>query len=122
MRDKLKLTAELLQQLPGDQSITLELAGATWWHNIRSTGGMRLTDAGFNALSKLLNIEFYIYQIPDNMTFTQQTVLDLDRKLQHPYYIVTKKNFPVDIIFFSSSEAVLVNLYGDLEKFLDNYK
>jgi hypothetical protein len=25
-------------------------------------------------------------------------------------------------VFFGSREAVMVNLYGDLKKFLDNYK
>ena len=48
-------------------------------------------------------------------------VLSLDRKLQMPYYIVGKKKIPVDLVMFGSKEAMLVNLYGDLDKFLRNY-
>ena len=122
MRDKLQLTQKLVQQLPAEHAISVDQARAIWWYNIRAGGGMRLTAAGFKALSELLGLEFYAYKIPDELAFTQQTVLDLDRRLQNPYYIVTKKNFPIDLIFFSSKEAVLINLYGSLDKFLDNYK
>jgi hypothetical protein len=38
-----------------------------------------------------------------------------------PYYIVATKGVPKAVVFFDSKEAVLANLYGDLEKFLDNY-
>ena len=71
-------------------------------------------------MTEQLDIKFYAYKIPEDMIFNQQTILKLDRKLKNPYYIVTKKNFPVDIIFFGSAEAMLVNLYGNLDKFLDN--
>lgn len=122
MRDKLKLTEELVKQLPSDYNITVETAKNSWWFNIRPDGGMRLTAPGFKILAEQLGLKFYPYKIPDEMLFTQQTILDLDRRLQSPYYIVTKKSFPIDIIFFSSKEAMLVNLYGDLARFLDNYK
>lgn len=122
MRNKLKLTEELVKQLPNEYSTTLENAKNTWWFNIRPTGGMRLTALGFKVLTEQLDLKFYSYKIPDEMLFTQQTVLDLDRKLQNPYFIVTKKQFPTNLIFFSSKEAMLINLYGDLANFLDNYK
>jgi hypothetical protein len=122
VRDKLKLTEQLVAQLPTQFKISVEVARTSWWFNLRPSGGMRLTAAGYKVLSEYLELKFYPYKIPDEMLFTQQTILDLDRKLQNPYYIVTKKSFPVDIVFFSGKEAMLVNLYGDLEKFLDNYK
>ena len=28
---------------------------------------------------------------------------------------------PVKLVFFGSKEAMLANLYGDIDKFLDNY-
>lgn len=121
MRDKLKLTEQLVSQLPDEYKVPIEVARTSWWFNIRPEGGMRLTALGFKVLSNYLNLEFYAYKIPDKMVFTQKTILKLDRRLQHPYYIVTKKSFPIDIIFFSSKEAMLVNLYGNLDNFLDNY-
>jgi hypothetical protein len=39
-----------------------------------------------------------------------------------PYYIHAVKGVPKKIIFFGSQEAVLVQLYGNLNKFLENYK
>lgn len=122
MRDKLKLTEQLVAQLPDDHAVSVDSARMAWWFNIRPNGGYRLTAVGFKVLSEQLGLKFYPYKIPDDLGFTQQTVLDLDRRLQNPYYIVTKKGFPIDVIFFSSKEAMLVNLYGNLDKFLDNYR
>ena len=121
MRDKLKLTTNLTAQLPEQYSTTKEQALATWWVNVRPMGGMRLTDLGYKMLSEYIGLAFYPYKIPDNLSITQQTIITLDRKLQNPYYIVIKKNLPTDIVFFSSKEAMLVNLYGDLDKFLKHY-
>ena len=121
MRDKRLLTAELVQQLPEEQRISAESARVAWWYNLRPNGGMRLTTLGYMTFCDQLDLEQYEYTISDPLKFNQHLVLALDRKLQMPYYIVTKKGVPKSIIFFSSREAVLVNLYGDLEKFLDNY-
>ena len=122
MRDKLKLTEQLVAQLPDPYKVSLEQARLGWWFNISNRGGLRLTALGFKVFTEHLNFEYFPYKITDEMTFTQRTVLDLDRRLKGPYYIVTKKGFPMDVIFFSSKEAMLVNLYGSLDKFLDNYR
>ena len=122
MRDKLKLTEELVARLLDPYKVTVEQARMGWWFNIGNRGGLRLTALGFKVFTEHLNFECFPYKITDAMTFTMQTVLDLDRRLQSPYYIVTKKGFPMDVIFFSAKEAMLVNLYGSLDKFLDNYQ
>lgn len=122
MRDKLKLTAQLIDQLPDQYKVSVEKARMGWWFNIGNRGGLRLTALGFKVFTEQLELKFYPYKITDEMTFTQQTVLDLDRRLQNPYYIVTKKGFPMDVIFFGSKEAMLVNLYGNLDKFLNAYR
>ena len=82
---------------------------------------MRLTTAGYTVFVQLLELEHYEYAIEDPVTFTQQTILDLDRKLQMPYYIHAVKGMPKKVIFFGGREAVMINLYGNLKKFLDNY-
>lgn len=122
MRDKLKLTEQLVAQLPEQHKVSVEQARTNWWFNIGNRGGLRLTALGFKVFTEQLELKFYPYKIADEMTFTMRTVLELDRRLQSPYYIVTKKGFPMDVIFFGSKEAMLVNLYGNLDKFLDNYK
>lgn len=82
---------------------------------------MRLTRQGYDVFVKDLEIEFYEFVIPENTKFNQRMVLALDRKLQMPYYIQRDQRRINKLIFFGSYEAVLVNLYGDLEKFLNNY-
>ena len=83
---------------------------------------MRLTTAGYTTFTKILELEHYQYNINDPVSFTQQTVLDLDRKLQMPYYIHVVKGLPRQVIFFGSREAMLANLYGNLSRFLENCK
>ena len=122
MRDKKKLTQELISLLPDKQRIDINSAMSAWWLNLRKNGGMRLTGLGYHAFVEDLELEHYEYTINDPMMFNQHTILDLDRKMQMPYYIHAVKGIPKKIIFFSSQEAVLVNLYGDLKKFLENYK
>jgi len=47
--------------------------------------------------------------------------MNLDRKLQSPYYVEFRKRVQHNLILFGSQEAVLINLYGDLKKFLHSY-
>jgi hypothetical protein len=122
VRDKRKLTEELVPQLDTDLGITVKQAMRTWWFNIRKTGGMRLTGPGYQAFKEQLDLAHYEFAINDPTEFTQELILDLDRKIQMPYYISATKGIPKKIVFFGSMEAVMVNLYGDLKKFLDNYK
>jgi hypothetical protein len=122
VRDKKKLTQELIGLLPDKQRIDIDSAMSAWWLNLRKNGGMRLTGLGYRAFVEDLELEHYAYNIDDPMIFNQHTILDLDRKMQMPYYIHAVKGVPKKIIFFSSQEAVLVQLYGDLKKFLENYK
>lgn len=83
---------------------------------------MRLTAPGYTAFVRELELEHYEYAIDNPMLFNQQTILDLDRKMQMPYYISATKGVPKKIVFFGSREAVMVNLYGNLKQFLDNYE
>ena len=121
MRNKRKLTETLVAQVDPELGITVEDAFNTWWHNLRNTGGMRLTAKGLDAFCNLLKLEHYDYRI-DPFDLNSKIIIAMDRRLQLPYYIVTKKMIPVEIIFFGSKEAVMVNLYGNLQKFLDNYE
>jgi len=122
VRDKRRLTTELVSQLPEHLAVSVDTAMKTWWFNLRKNGGMRLTGPGYQTLIKDLNLEHYEYTIADPMLFNQQTILDLDRKMQMPYYISATKGIPKKIVFFGSREAVMVNLYGNLKQFLDNYR
>ena len=121
VRDKRRLTKELIDLLPDQQRISVDSAIPSWWLNIRRNGGMRLTGLGYQVFVDDLELEHYSYSIDDPVLFNQHTILKLDRKMQMPYYIHAIKGIPKQIVFFGSKEAVMVNLYGNLQQFLDNY-
>jgi len=122
VRDKFALTQSLVDQLPNASQITVDVAMRTWWFNIRKTGGMRLTGPGHRVFTEELDLARYEFTIADPHQFNQHVILDLDRKMQMPYYISATKGIPKKIVFFGSREAVMINLYGNLQQFLDNYQ
>jgi hypothetical protein len=121
VRDKLQLTQTLVNLLPEPGRISVESAVPIWWYNLRKTGGLRLTVLGYRAFVEELELENYEYPIDNPQLFNQQTILDLDRKMQMPYYIHVVKGVPKKIVFFGGREAVVINLYASLQQFLDNY-
>ena len=120
VRDKNKLTEELVQHLPDQYKISVEEALPMWWYNLKAGGGMRLTKIGYETFTKLLELERYEYQV-DPFSINSRMIIELDRKLQHPWFLVAHKQMPKSIVFFGSKEAMMANLYGDLKKFLSNY-
>jgi len=122
MRNKLQLTQKLVAELPEQDRITLAQARVQWWFNFRNNGGMRLTSVGYRAFCEALDIVSYEYAIDDPTEFNQHMILELDRKIQTPYYVSATKGIPKKIIFFGSKEAVMIRLYGNLKQYLDNYQ
>ena len=122
VRDKLTLTQQLVENLTADSAVSVDTAMRTWWFNRRKTGGMRLTGPGYAVLVQQLDLVTYEFDIPNPLELNQRRLLDLDRKLQMPYYIHAVKGIPKKIIMFGSQEAVWIHLYGDLLQFLDNYR
>jgi len=87
----------------------------SWWYNIRDNGGMRLTSTGFKML-KDLKFEYWDFVLPENFARkNKRIILGLDRKLNFPYYYGRKR-----LSFFGSQEAMMANLTGDLEQWLNN--
>jgi hypothetical protein len=111
-----------VSQLDPELGIDLDAASKTWWHNIRSTGGLRLTHAGYLMFARVLDLTHYTFDITDPKSMTSDRLLEMDRKIQSPYYIMAKQNIPQKIVIFGSAEAVMINLYGDFKRWLDNYR
>jgi hypothetical protein len=100
---------------------------ATWWVNLRSEGGMRLTRHGYEILREVLDLESWSFDLaePNQSTgawrarLTKRMILDLDRKLEWPYYLdFDPRKKRARIVFFGSQEAMMASLYGDLEQWL----
>ena len=105
--------------MPESSRPSLDDAVKLWYRNIRLDGGCRLTDAGY-AVFKALDIESWNISLENvkQLRVDKKLLLSLDRKITFPYYIDFKEK---KLKLFSSKEAMLASLYGDLKKFLENY-
>lgn len=116
---KYLLTQSLVQISAVEPAVSVEQAMRTWYYNIRAQGGLRLTELGYQTLIKL-DLEQWTVPVADpKTTLSKRLLLELDRKLQYPYYIDYRKKM---LVFFSSREAMLATLYGDVAQFLRNYR
>ena len=118
---KLEIIQRLMPQVPMEHQQSTESAMKTWWANIRRDGGMRLTDLGYEIMHDVLKLESWELDLSDKerVIFTKRVILDLDRKLEWPYYIdVNVKRKRRRIVFFGSREAMMATIYGDLQKWL----
>lgn len=121
MRDKKKITAEILQDLPQLGDYTPEALYPLIWWNLRASSGLRLTKIGYQIFSE--ELKFVSYKFPiDPMEFDSRLLIMLDKKLKMPYYIDVVKKMPTQIVMFGESEAVLVRLYGNLRDFIQRYE
>lgn len=109
------ITQGILDQLPDGDGIALSYALKTWYRNIRHDGGMRLTDVGWQMLQGLA-LEHHRIDI-DVKAFRKQHLLELDRKLQYPYYIDVRHR---QLVLFSSREAMMAALFGDISAWLNS--
>ena len=115
-----KLTSTLVQQLK--EPTEFDDAMTTWWHNPLDSGGLRLTFYGFIAFTNDLDIEYHTWEFPNPKYLKTKMLLQLDRKLESPYYIQKTGNKEKQIgklMLFGAKDMTMLTLVGDLEKFLD---
>lgn len=118
---KLEIITRLMPQIPESLQQSPDQAMVSWWANIRRDGGMRLTDNGYRIMHDILKLESWQLDLADveHQIFTKRLILDLDRKLEWPYYIeVSMKKRRRRIVFFGSREAMMATMYGDLAQWL----
>jgi hypothetical protein len=85
-----------------------------WWRNTRSkdTGGLRLTESGYDILMEI-GIETYDIPFPPDMPLTTQVIIFLDQFISCPYFITNK-----GIIVTDQKKAVELTLFsGDVRKY-----
>ena len=100
----------------------------TWWANIRRDGGLRLTSHGYQIMHDVLKLESWVLDLSDGndtrssrSSMTKKIILDLDRKLEWPYYPdFNARKKRRRIVFFGSREAMMAAMYGDLERWLSS--
>ena len=85
-----------------------------WWMNtrIKDTGGLRLTEEGYNLLQDI-NLATYDIPYPREMPLTTQVVIFLDQFIDCPYYLTNRS-----ITVTNERKAVELGLFsGDVRKY-----
>jgi hypothetical protein len=120
---RLEIVQRLMPQIPLDYQQSIDSAMRTWWANIRRDGGMRLTATGYEMMHDVLKLESWRLDLAaePRQIFTKRLILDLDRKLEWPYYIEVNVRKKIrHMVFFGSREAMMATMYGDLERWLNS--
>jgi hypothetical protein len=123
---KLDIVQRLLADIPVQYKESESQAMITWWANIRRDGGFRLTQHGYEIMHDVLKLESWVLDLSDGndiqssrSRITKKIILDLDRKLEWPYYLdFNTRKKRRRIVFFGSREAMMAAMYGDLERWL----
>jgi len=115
MSNKTVYTKLFLKEM--GQSISEENVKAMmplWWYNTRKkdSGGLRLTDEGFEVIHKI-GISTYDIPYPKDMPLTTQVIIFLDQFIDCPYYLTNRS-----ITVTHEKKAVELTLFsGDLRKY-----
>jgi hypothetical protein len=125
---KLDIVTRLRDSIPEQHQESTDQAMVTWWTNIRRDGGMRLTHHGYEIMHDVLKIESWQLDLSEQETngawrarVDKRMILDLDRKLEWPYYLdFNARKKTRRIVFFGSKEAMMATMYGDLKRWLDS--
>ena len=94
-----------------------------FWQNVRSDGGLRLTEQGLRCLLDDIDLKSYDIKLWDDaghIEVNYKFLLDLDKQLQVPYY-VQKGRWP-RIILFDEQTYFWASLHTDFQRFLDGNK
>lgn len=115
MTNKLVYTKIFLNQLGKSiNELSVKEYMHLWWQNTRSkeTGGLRLTQDGYNLLTDL-DIKTYEIPFPKNMRLTAQTIIYLDQFIDCPYFLTNNC-----IVVTNEKKAVELSLFsGDIRKY-----
>ena len=86
-----------------------------WWQNTRSkdTGGLRLTDTGYDFIKNTLDLQTYQIPYPIDFELTTNTLIWMDNFIDCPYYLDRK-----GIIVTNEKKAMELSLFsGDVRKY-----
>ena len=86
-----------------------------WWQNTRSkdTGGLRLTEAGYNFITEELKLQTYQVPYPKDFNFTTNVIIWMDQFIDCPYYLGKQ-----GIVVTNEKKAMELHLFsGDVRKY-----
>ncbi len=115
MNRKAEITRRVLALLPDADRPQFETAMNAWWRNLRTQGGLALTDQGLRVFKDQALLECHEFAIPRDQPISQGMLLRLDRGHEWPYHMDKKRR----ITFFGSREAMMMALYGNFGHYVD---
>ena len=86
-----------------------------WWQNTRAkeTGGLRLTDTGYDFVRNELDLATYDVPFPKDFELTTNTIIWLDQFITCPYYLHRNS-----IVVLDERKAMELHLFsGDIKKY-----
>lgn len=85
------------------------------WKNPRDKlyGSLSLSKDGFNFIKNELKLQYYIVDTKEIIEVNKRLILDLEKNINHPYYIENDKIF----LFDERTALELILMAGDLKKF-----
>ena len=88
----------------------LKLYIRTWWQNNRSkeSGGLRLTDNGYEFLIRDLELKEYEIPFTEPIDLSPQTIIFLDKYIDCPYYLTNQS-----ITVFSERKSFELFMFSD---------
>jgi len=81
-----------------------------WWqsHRNKNSGGLRLTEEGFNFLSNDLQIKSYTVPFTEEIDLSPQVIIFFDRHMDCPYFLTNSA-----IIVFSERKSFELYMFSD---------
>jgi hypothetical protein len=88
----------------------VKLHHRSWWQNVRTkdSGGLRLTEEGYNHLANILELKEYEVPFTEHVELSPQTIIFFDRFIDCPYYLTNQS-----ITVFSEKKAFELYLFSD---------
>ena len=95
--------------------VNLKQYMSDWWQNTRAkeTGGLRLTDTGYDFVRNELDLATYDVPFPKDFELTTNTIIWLDQFNTCPYYLHRNS-----IVVLDERKAMELHLFsGDIKKY-----
>jgi len=94
-----------------------------YWVTGRSTKNLRLTEEGKKAFDSL-DLEFFEFDIDTKTERYNYDVMNIGKKLKTPFWVGFRTRFykSAYIRIYDSKIAMLINLYGNLQEYLESVK
>lgn len=111
MISKDALTRIFLQQWgKSTDDVNVKLFSRKWWQSQRANkqNAYRLTEDGFEFLTKELDVKMYEVPFSDPIEYSPQTIIFLERYIDCPYYLT-----PQSIYVFSERKSFELHLFSD---------